>query len=252
LFLKAPEFQRNGSSVYTGSGRFEHSKIISQILYPKAMQWHSWSEAIGQNACEHPVLAITGCGASSKSTTIADHALKFWMCAPTESAVLIASKTIDNAKKRIWREISRFYGLFSNLVGGYRDAVIGSSPRPYICPIMGHGRKKDEAHGLYVVALHGKELEKEIAYLKGFHVRRILVVADELDVLEDGGQALVDTFHDNLKTGTYESQLVVLGNDPSLFNALGDMMAPEVGKPVGLNDTEWISAKNVKCLRLGS
>lgn len=257
LFLRAPELQQKGEIiirgepfVYTGQGRYQHSKLISQILYPKAMQWHSWSELITQNACEHSVLAICGCGASSKSTTIADHALKYWMSAPLETAVLIASKTIDNAKKRIWREVSRFYGLFSQLLGGYRDAVIGSSPRPYICPIIGHARKKDEAHGLYVVALHGKELEKEIAYLKGFHVRRILVVADELDVLEDGGQALVDTFHDNLKTGTYESQLIVLGNDPSLFNALGDMMAPEIGKPVGLNDTEWTSAKNVKCLRL--
>jgi hypothetical protein len=28
------------------------------------------------------------------------------------------------------------------------------------------------------------------------------------------------------------------------------MMQPEIGKPVGLHNTEWTSAKNVKCLRL--
>jgi hypothetical protein len=98
--------------------------------------------------------------------------------------------------------------------------------------------------------MHGKELEKEIGYIKGFHPTRILVIADEFDVLEDGGHALADTFDDNLKTGTYESQIVVLGNDPSLFNALGDVMQPEIGRPVGLQNKEWTSAKGWKCLRL--
>jgi len=172
------------------------------------------------------------------------------MCAPLESAVLMASKTIDNSKKRIWREVARLYTLFSHLVGGYKDATLGQSPRPYICPITEPDRKKDEAHGLYVVAMHGKELEKETAFLKGFHCRRILVIADEWDVLEDGGHALVDTFTDNLRTGTYEAQFIGLGNDPSLFNALGDAMQPEPGKPVTLNHTEWKSAKGYDCLRL--
>lgn len=257
LFLKAPEFQRtenlivNGESrIYTGQGRFEHSQIISKILWPKAFEWHSWSEQVDRKACESQYLAVSGCGASSKSTTIGAYALKFWMCAPLESAVLMASKTIDNSKKRIWREVARLYTLFSHLVGGYKDATLGQSPRPYICPITEPDRKKDEAHGMYVVAMHGKELEKETAFLKGFHCRRILVIADEWDVLEDGGHALVDTFTDNLRTGTYEAQFIGLGNDPSLFNALGDAMQPELGKPVTLQHTEWKSAKGYDCLRL--
>lgn len=258
LFLKAPEFQNDPDNiqvdgepcVYTGEGRFEHSRNISKILWPRAFEWHSWSEQVDRKACESEYLCITGCGASSKSTTIGAYALKFWMAAPMDSAVLMASKTIDNSKKRIWREVARFYTLFSSLVGGYKNAVLGQSPRPYICPITEPDRKKDEAHGLYVIAMHGKELEKETAFLKGFHCRRVLVIADELDVLEEGGRALVDTFTDNLRTGTIEAQFIGLGNDPSLFNALGDMMAPEPGKPITLNHTEWTSAKKVECLRL--
>lgn len=205
---------------------------------------------IGEMACESQWAAICGCGASSKSTTIADYALKFWMCAPTDSAVIIASKTIDSAKKRIWREIARFYSLFSNLIGGYKLATIGSSPRPSICPIDGADRRKDESHGIFVTAMHGKELEKEVAYLKGFHVRRILVIADEFDVLEEGGHALLQTFTDNLRTGAVEAQFIALGNDPSLFNALGDAMQPEIGKPVTLEHVRWKSAKDFDCLRL--
>lgn len=250
LFLLAPSYQKKSMTNYTGSGRSEHSKIISQILWPKAFEWHDWSSLIDESACEHSRLAITGCGASSKSTTLGAYALKWWMAAPTESAVIIASKTIESAKRRIWKYVARYYGLFSSLLGGYKDAVIGSSPRPYISTVVGSERKKDESHGLYVVAMHGKELEKEIGYIKGFHPTRILVIADEFDVLEDGGHALADTFDDNLKTGTYESQIVVLGNDPSLFNALGDVMQPEIGRPVGLAQKEWTSAKDWRCLRL--
>lgn len=257
LFLRSPDLLKKGEVTirgepfsYCGSGRAEHAKLVAQILWSKQYQWHPWAEKIVSAACEADYLCITGCGASSKSTSIGMYALEWWMSAPTESAVIIASKTIESAKKRIWREVARLYSAFSNLIGGYKDAVIGQSPRPYICPIVGTDRKKDEANGLFVTALHGKELDKEIGYIKGFHPKRILVIADELDVLEDGGQALIDTFTDNLRTGTYEAQFIGLGNDPSLFNALGDMMAPEIGKPVGLDNHEWISAKNVKCLRL--
>jgi hypothetical protein len=249
LFLKAPELQKKDSQ-YTGEGRIEHARWIARILWPKAFQWHPWSEKIVRAACDSEYLCISGPGASSKSTSIGMYALEWWMTAPTESAVIIASKTIESAKKRIWREVARLYNAYSNLVEGYKGAVMGSSPRPYINPITGTDRKKDESHGLFVTALHGKELEKEVQYLKGFHPKRILVIADELDSLEEGGQALIETFTDNLRTGTYEAQFIGLGNDPSLFNALGDMMQPEIGKPVGLHNTEWTSAKNVKCLRL--
>jgi hypothetical protein len=235
---------------YDGFGRFQHSKQIGQMLFPKAFEWHLWSDLIVEKACLAHILAITGPGASGKSTAIGLYALEFWQCAPLDTAVIIASKTIESAKKRIWRETSRLYSIFSHLLGGYRDAQIGSSPRPFICPVIPSSRKKDEAHGLFVTALHGKELEKEIGYIKGFHPRRILVVADELDSLEEGGQALVDTFIDNLQTGTEEAQFIALGNDPSLFNALGAMMQPELGKPVTLAHKEWTSAKGATCLRL--
>lgn len=249
----------------------EHRQTACGVIEPKPCEFFDQTYAL--KVSEIPVASITNAGYhdfydltvpiahhyfaegaihhnSGKSTAIGLHALEFWQCAPLDTAVIIASKTIESAKKRIWREVSRLYSIFSQVVGGYRDAQIGSSPRPFICPVIPSSRKKDEAHGLFVTALHGKELEKEIGYIKGFHPRRILVVADELDSLEEGGQALVDTFIDNLQTGTEEAQFIALGNDPSLFNALGAMMQPEMGKPVTLAHKEWTSATGATCLRL--
>src|SRR6476620_7270887 len=94
LFLKAPEFQKK-DSLYCGEGRIEHARVISKILWPKAFQWHTWSEKIVSAACDSEYLCITGCGTSSKSTSIGMYSLIWWMCSPTESAVLIVSKTID-------------------------------------------------------------------------------------------------------------------------------------------------------------
>src|SRR5437868_4147497 len=99
LFLRAPEFQRspekiiiNGEKVfYTGQGRFEHARIVAKILWPKAFEWHRWSEAIVGKACESDWLAITGPGASSKSTSIGAYALIWYWCSPLDSAVIVAS-----------------------------------------------------------------------------------------------------------------------------------------------------------------
>src|SRR5262249_18515921 len=143
LFLHAPKIKGmktklNGEYfTYTGSGRFDHAQMIGKILFPDLFEWHEWSLDIMEEACTKEWLFISGCGASSKSTTIGLYALEWWMSSPTTSAVIIASKTIESAKKRIWREIARLYNHFSSILRGYKDAAIGSSPRPYICPIVG-------------------------------------------------------------------------------------------------------------------
>src|SRR5260370_42158334 len=84
LFLNAPEllstpgkWKENGEQVfYTGQGRFEHAQIVAKILFPKAFEWHEWSETIVRKACESDWLAISGPGASSKSTSIRAYALE--------------------------------------------------------------------------------------------------------------------------------------------------------------------------------
>lgn len=237
---------------YTGGGRFEHTKELTMMFMPKAFEWHDWSEKIVRTACENPLVAITGPGASGKSAGIALDQFWFWACDPNDTAVIDVSTTLDSAKKRIWKEASRLYGAFSRACGGYRDATIGSSPRPYISPYrLGESNKRDEAHGIYVTALQKKsETDEEMEYIKGFHPRRIYVCADEIDSLREHGKALFEIFISNLSSGTIEAKFVALGNDPSLFNQLGELMQREHGRALTVNDTEWTSVHGFKCLRL--
>lgn len=231
---------------YTGLGRFTYSKLIAQMLFPKMMEWHDWSERAVQTFCENEQTAISGCGGSSKSTSGGLYGWQFYQCDPLNSAVLIVSTTLDSAKKRIWKNINIFYSEFVRLTGCKDSSIVGN-PRPSICPLIKTSGefKRDTALGLHVIAVAKGELEKGIASMKGFHPRRLLIITDEADSVS---QAVVDV-RANLRIGTEEFQTIDLGNDPQLFNPLGQQMEPEKGKMVGLEHTEWTSITGIKCLR---
>lgn len=225
---------------YEGEGRFEHFKNLAQMWFPKSFEWHEWSEKAGRAFCEKKHIAITGCGGSGKSTTAALYALFFLLAAPNDSAVLIASTSIDAAKKRIWKNVRQYYSEMIRKCRRLGDTCLIGNPRPCI-----RSSKTDTAHGIYVVAVAKGEIEKGVEALKGFHPKRLLMIGDETDSI---GQAVVDVGV-NQEIGTIEYQTIWLGNDPSLFNPLGKMMEPEPGKPVTLGHTEWTSTTGVHCLR---
>ncbi len=236
-----PPMASPASLPYTGEGRFEHIKILAQTFFPKSFEWHDWSTKSVQAFSEYQHVAICGCGGSSKSTSAALYALFWLLMAPSDSAVLIASTSIDAAKKRIWKNIRQYYGEMVRMCGGtLGELTLIGNPRPCI-----RSSKTDTAHGIYVVAVEKGEVEKGVEALKGFHPKRLLMIGDETDAI---GQAVVDVGV-NQEIGTIEYQTIWLGNDPSLFNPLGKMMSPEVGKPVTLGHTEWTSVTGVHCLR---
>lgn len=227
---------------YEGEGRFEHFKILVQMCFPKSFEWHDWSEKAGRAFCENKSVAICGCGGSGKSTTAAMYALFWLLCAPNDSAVLIASTTIDSAKKRIWKNIRQYYTELCKKFpqGKLGETCLIGNPRPCI-----RSSKTDTAHGIYVVAVALGEVEKGVEALKGFHPKRLMMIGDETDSI---GQAVVDVGV-NQEIGTIEYQTIWLGNDPSLFNPLGKLMQPEIGKPITIGHTEWTSVSGIKCLR---
>jgi hypothetical protein len=225
---------------YEGEGRFEHFKNLAKMWFPKSFEWHDWSEKAGRAFCEQKHIAITGCGGSGKSTAAALYAIFFLLAAPNDSAVLIASTSIDAAKKRIWKNIRQYYSEMIRKCRRLGDTCLIGNPRPCI-----RSSKTDTAHGIYVVAVAKGEVEKGVEALKGFHPKRLLMIGGETDSI---GQAVVDVGV-NQEIGTIEYQTIWLGNDPSLFNPLGKMMEPEPGKPVTLGHVEWKSTTGVHCLR---
>lgn len=225
---------------YDGEGRFEHCKNLGIMLFPKSFEWNEWSTAAVRAFCENEQVAITGCGGSGKSTAAGFYAFIWFLAAPHDSAVLIASTTIEMAKKRIWKNIRQYYGEAVRKLRKLGDTVLIGNPRPCI-----RASQQDNAHGIYVVAVAKGEEQKGIDNLKGFHPKRLLMIGDETDSI---GQAVVDVGV-NQRIGTMEYQALWLGNDPSAFNPLGRLMEPEKNKPVTLAHSDWTSTKGIRCLR---
>lgn len=225
---------------YSGEGRYEHFWNLVQMCFPELLEKNDWSDRAARAFCENKHTAIAGCAGSSKSTTAGCYAFFFLIAAPNDSAVLIGSTTIDASKKRIWKNVREFYMKMLKLTKQLGETTLIGNPRPCI-----RSSPKDSAHGIYVIAIAKGEKEKGVEALKGFHPKRLLMVVDEADSVSE---AVIEVMP-NQEVGTIEYQTIWLGNDPSLFNPLGKIMQPEVGKPVGLGHTEWTSTMGFKCLR---
>ncbi len=252
LLQKDPHWRPVGSldgnpspKPWLGTGRYQYCEQLIKFLLPK-FEFQDYSIRCLKALCEasfsdQPETAISGGGGTSKSTATAIYVILFWMCCPEGTAVLIASTTIAAALQRIWKNVSEFYLIMTRRVGRIGESVMIGKPRPEI-----RTKQRDFAHGLFVVAVSQGDVQKAIDELKGRHPRRIMVVGDETDSIS---QAIIDVCA-NLGIGTDEFQAAWLGNLPSAFNPLGQMMAPAVGTPVteGLG-IDWVSYKNVRCLR---
>lgn len=249
LFRYAPRLQADpywrpsgtpSDSPYTGAGRHQHSRILTEMLRP-SFEWNDWAIAADKAFCENQRTAICGGGGSSKSYTAGDYAFKFLLCAAEITAVVIASTSIDAARKRIYKSIQAAYSESTRRLGKLGDLVPVSSPKPAI-----RSAKDDFVHGIYVIPVEQGDVDKAVDAIKGYHALRMLIVRDESDAIS---QAIVDV-ESNLRIGTEEFQTIDLGNLPSSLNPLGKQMETAPGKPITeALGTEWISAKSVKCLR---
>jgi len=258
LFRYAPQLQldpfwrpngKRSESAYCGAGRFSHCKAVIDALMP-SFEWHEWSEQQVRALCEDSQTAMCGGGGSGKSTSTAAYALVFASSGLNfkseseggDTAVLIASTTIEAAIRRIWKGVAQFYGDMMRATGGGvgRQTLFGK-PRPQI-----RAAPKDLMHGIFVFPVASGDIQKAINEIKGFHPKRLLLIGDEADSVS---QAVVEV-QDNLRVGTEEFQTVWLGNLPSMFNPLGKIMEPEPNTPVSeACGVEWTSTTGVHCLR---
>lgn len=243
--LQADPFWRPGDKRsefgYMGTGRYSHCRAVIEMLMP-SFEWHEWSEQQIAALCEHSQVGMSGGGGSGKSTSTGAYAIVFMLSGLEDSAVLIASTTVQAAIQRIWKSVSMFYREAVRVCGGaLGQTTILGKPRPEL-----RATPKDLSHGIFVVPVAGGDVQKGIDELKGRHPRRLLLIGDETDSIS---QAIVEV-QDNLRVGTEEFQAVWLGNLPSMFNPLGKIMEPAPNTPVSeACGLEWTSTTGVRCLR---
>jgi hypothetical protein len=225
---------------YVGAGRYEHARLFAEIVWPKVFQWSDWTERDIRSFCDYDSTAITGGAATLKSGSAGFYGMMYYACCPFDTGVYIVSTTVQQCLKRIWKMIFVLYPMIRRL---FKASVMRMSPTPYIATVLPNGQQ-DPSHGIFVVPL-AKGENVAIETLKGFHPRRSLLIGDEMDSVSP---ELIKV-QDNMRAGTNEFQAIWLGNDPSLFNGLGQIMQPTPGGAVTLAHTEWDSISGVHCIR---
>lgn len=229
------EFDQFKKQWETGEGRFYHLQKIVKILWPQ-FEWHDWSELLLKEFCsgkEH--ITVSGCSGSGKSECAAIYTLVWWLCDYDNSLVAVTSTTVGMSEKRIWGAISKYYRSKAGMPGRMveSDYTIQS-------------KKGDKVHAISIIPGSAKKEVEGLGKIKGWHAKRVLVIADELqDMTEEVIKGLT-----NIRTGSEEYQFIGLGNPESQLDTHGQQCQPVNGWDTIDEDSDsWETEKGI-CIRL--
>lgn len=198
-----------------------------------------WSERIVDAYCRHPYLAISGCGKSGKSDTMAALLLLDWMADPVNTLTLLTSTDLEGGKKRIWGKILK-YANAPAFQGGpwlFRNAPPSmKSTHP----------KATEVSGIYLIPSSPKYAAEACGKIIGLRNKRVRLGADEMS---DISQSVVEAAFGNLSTNPY-FRMVGMANFCSLYDPFGIFSTPKNGwNNVSPDSGTWETARGA-CLQL--
>lgn len=217
---------------------FNHLKNFIDIWwnerFPDSYMWNDWTELMQRKFCEEAYVTVTGAGASWKTTSAGVYALTRWYADPSRTVVILTSTTRDGLRRRIWKEVTRYYNF---------DQSIGHIVPSRDC--IQWKRGSDDA-GIFGIALDRGEIDKAIGKIIGFHAPRVIVVVDEMPYTSG---AIVEACN-NLASGCEKFQFIGLGNADDQLDEHGRMCEPADGWDSITPETEIWRTKRGVCIHL--
>jgi len=227
---------KNGTPA--GLGRYAHMHnaidAIWNRFHAESYIWNDWTEQMQRLFCENKWVTITGPGASWKTTSAAIYALASWYASPKDTVIICTSTTLDGLRRRIWKEISKFYRL---------RPLYGNPVQSRNC--IQYRKGHDDA-GIFGMATDKGEIEKAIGKIIGFHAPNMIVIVDEMPYTPE---AIVEACV-NLETGSERFQFIGLGNADDHLDPHGRMSEPKNGwDSIDVDSERWETRRGV-CLHL--
>lgn len=222
-----------------GLGRYEHCKRgIEMIWHPasrKPCTFNPYAERMFQGFCsEHQFLAFAGHSSGGKTFNPAVWAVWNFLCAPTETLVILTSTSLQASRKRIWGDVQNLWNAALEYFGGDMPGDLISSTGTIRSKIDGI---KDEKAGIVLIAGDPSKADESIGKLIGFKNKRVIFLCDEMPDLADN---LTEAAKTNLRNNDW-FQMVGIGNPNKLFDAFGKFCEPKAGWPsVSEADYEWV------------
>lgn len=215
-----------------GLGRYGHAVNCINLLWnyrdsPTPVIWNPWLEYGLKHACENDVCIMGGGSSCGKSMIMALLALLFYLADPTNTMCLITSTTIEGAKKRIFKDVKRFWR--SEFPGKLVDG------KGQIKGLNDEG-KIDDSRGIHIIpcANIGDPRSRFI----GIKSKNMHVFYDELSELPI---ELVEVWRTNLRTNAVDTPptLIAASNPKGRMDAFGLLATPKRGwKSVDLMEDE--------------
>lgn len=221
-----------------GLGRYGHLHNSIDVIWNSKREntfiWNDWTELMMRTFAENRWVTITGPAASWKTTSAALYALTAFYADPCNTVVICTSTTLDGLRRRIWKEISKFYRfrpLFGHMVQS-RNCI--------------KYRKGPDESGIYGIATDKGDIEKAIGKIIGFHAPKMIVVVDEMPYTPE---AIVESCV-NLETGAQSFQFIGLGNADDQLDPHGRMCEPRGGwESISVESESWKTRRGI-CIHL--
>lgn len=179
-----------------------------------AFIWNDWTELMMEALCEGRwATVILGPNSSWKTTTIALFYLCKWLASPTNTIVVLTSTSLPGLRKRIWKEILKFY-RWANPGFGFvnaSDFAIRFQKGSDEAGIFGFATGMDEG-----------EVQKAVDKIIGFHGTHVCAGVDEMQATNE---AIVKACL-SLEAGAETFQLAGAGNPDSELDPLCQMAEP--------------------------
>jgi hypothetical protein len=215
-------------------GRYLHLRnaieTIWNAVHPQTFIWNDCSELLISTFCEHKWVTVTGPAASWKTTCAAMYVVSSWYAEPKDTVVICTSSTLDGLRRRIWKEISRFYRLIP---------AFGNVVRSRNC--IQYEKGLDDG-GIFGLATDKGEIDKAIGKIIGFHAPNVIVVVDEMPYTPE---AIVEACV-NLQSGAKRFQFIGLGNAFDPLDPHGRMCEPKNGwDSVSVESESWETKRGV-------
>lgn len=227
--------------------KFKHMKAAHDYLWPQDIPtWHYWTERRFRTHCGgYNYIGWAGGASTTKSYDAAKQGLLFWLSAPKEHGLIIASTTLESLGARVWGYMTQM--LSSMKVKIPFEYLGGNSPK--VLPVFDKaaGQLRDTIHGIFAVAARQGSDESAISSWIGRHPKRALMVI--LDECTDLNTAISKSFP-NLDSSEKPFQLLGIGNSNSFNDLHGAICYPKDGiENIDASMTSWpTTQKNGICL----
>ncbi len=239
-------------------GKAAHFKKMISIIWAspiakRPFQWNPNACRIVEEYFKNTYLGIAGHASSSKSETCAVIALAEFIADPENTAVLVTSTTIPEARGRIWGRVEvnwqdciEYFNALGQSMGFNGLEPPGELVSSSAIIRYKLGSRKDDTRGIKLVPGKESEVKEGIGRLKGFKAKRLRFLADELS---DLSHKLLDAAESNLFVNE-DFKMIGCYNPASHFDPAGVFSEPEKGwGSVDVSSSDGWKTRRGYCIR---